>query len=284
MEHILEVLAHEHGVLVRRDHPTLTGQIDHARKRGMLQSILPGIYTAPDPDWITRARAATAFRPGCVITGAAAARLLWWPEAPLSSVAVAVPHAVSRPYPMFTFGQRRLPADLIVERDEMRIACPQASILDLIPTLGGEVIDQGLRRRSTTLADLWEALRQQPDRPLNPLRARLLHDSRDEPWSEAERHGHHLLRQGRIAGWRTNYRIVIDGVSHYADIAFPQQRVIVEIDGYAHHGTRAAFIADRWRYARLAAAGWRVLPFAASALDEDPDGFLVLVRRAVGAR
>ena len=33
---------------------------------------------------------------------------------------------------------------------------------------------------------------------------------------------------------------------------------------------------------RFAAHGWRVLPFAASSLDDDPEAFVALVRRAVG--
>lgn len=57
----------------------------------------------------------------------------------------------------------------------------------------------------------------------------------------------------------------------------------VEIDGWEHHGTRSAFVKDRWRYARLAAAHWIVLPFAAQVLTDEPDTFIELVRTAVGA-
>jgi very-short-patch-repair endonuclease len=43
------------------------------------------------------------------------------------------------------------------------------------------------------------------------------------------------------------------------DAAWRRQRLIVELDGYAFHGTRAAFERDRARDRRLAAKGWRVL-------------------------
>ncbi|MPY92844.1 MAG: hypothetical protein GEV08_07165 [Acidimicrobiia bacterium] len=33
----------------------------------------------------------------------------------------------------------------------------------------------------------------------------------------------------------------------------------MEADGWSHHGTRAAFEADRWRDLELAAMGWHVL-------------------------
>lgn len=249
---------------------------------GLLEAPLPGIYTAPDPGWHTRVRAAAAFRPGCVITGAAAAMLLWWPEVPIDAVAVAVAHDVHGTYPRYTWERRRLPLDLVADRDGVRIACPAASILDLVPTLGGNVIDEGLRRRAVTLSELWSAYRAQPYRPHNQLRVEMLNDSRHEPWSEAERKAHRLLRAARLTGWRTNHLIRIDGRNYFADIAFPAVRVIVELDGFSHHGSKKAFVDDRWRYSRFAAHGWRVLPFAASVLDDDPQGFLTLVRRAVG--
>ncbi|HWP32915.1 MAG TPA: DUF559 domain-containing protein [Solirubrobacterales bacterium] len=40
---------------------------------------------------------------------------------------------------------------------------------------------------------------------------------------------------------------------------WPQQRLIVELDGFAYHHHRAAFERDRTRDAALVAAGYRVL-------------------------
>lgn len=282
MERLAELLAHENGVLPRRDHHNIRHLLDSARRKGLLAAPLPGIYTAPDPDWHTRMRAVAAFRPGCVITGAAAALALWWPEVPITFVSATVPYEVHGTYARYQWQRRRVPADLIDDSHGLRLASPAVSVLDLLPTLGATVIDEALRRRAVTLAALWAALRAEPRRPGNRLRGALLTDSRDEPWSEAERVAHRLLRQAGLVGWRTNHRIVIDGVGYFADIAFTAERVIIEIDGFTHHGTRQAFADDRWRYSRFAAHGWRVLPFAASSLDDDPEAFVALVRRAVG--
>ena len=153
-------------------------------------------------------------------------------------------------------------------------------MLDLIPVLGGRVIDEGLRRGAVTLQGLWDAFELTRRRRENALRRELLHDSRDEPWSEAERTAHRLLRAAGIVGWRTNYRITIGDAVFFVDIAFPALRLVIEIDGWEFHGTRAAFTRDRWRYARLGAATWTVLPFAAEALD-DPDEFIAVVRTAM---
>jgi len=43
------------------------------------------------------------------------------------------------------------------------------------------------------------------------------------------------------------------------DCVWPQQRVIVELDGHAFHSTRAAYERDRRRDRALSAAGWRVI-------------------------
>jgi very-short-patch-repair endonuclease len=52
---------------------------------------------------------------------------------------------------------------------------------------------------------------------------------------------------------------VVEGFE--VDFAWPEQRLIVETDGYRRHGTRAAFERDRARDAALTAAGWRVVRF-----------------------
>ena len=44
-----------------------------------------------------------------------------------------------------------------------------------------------------------------------------------------------------------------------ADCLWRPQRLMVELDGHAAHGTRSAFEADRDRDRRLQAAGWRVV-------------------------
>ncbi len=52
---------------------------------------------------------------------------------------------------------------------------------------------------------------------------------------------------------------IVEG--HRVDFCWPELRLIVETDGYEHHGTRAAFGRDRAKDARLTVRGWRVLRF-----------------------
>ncbi|MFT4218004.1 MAG: DUF559 domain-containing protein [Micropruina sp.] len=273
-----EVLASDR-VLCRRDHHELRRPIDHCLDTGELIAVLPGIYTAPAPDLETLALAATRYQPDCVVVGAAAARLLWWPDCAVDQVDV----AVRRPSPAwqhYRAQHRIVPPDLIVERGAVRIATPALSVLDLLPALGGRVIDEALRLRAVTLPVLWQALELTAGRRGNLLRRELLIDSRDEPWSEAERATHRALRAAGITGWVTNHRIEAFDHTYFADIAFEQRRLIVEIDGQEFHNNPEAFIRDRWRWSHITAAGWRVLVFPASATSE-PAEMITLIEAAI---
>jgi very-short-patch-repair endonuclease len=55
------------------------------------------------------------------------------------------------------------------------------------------------------------------------------------------------------------------------DARWPEQRVIVECDGFAAHGTRKAFEDDRARDRALVVDGWRVIRLTWRQLTEDPD-------------
>lgn len=54
------------------------------------------------------------------------------------------------------------------------------------------------------------------------------------------------------------------------DIRWPQARLIVELDGFETHGTRAAFEDDRARDRRLLIAGWRVVRVTWRQLHRQP--------------
>ena len=52
------------------------------------------------------------------------------------------------------------------------------------------------------------------------------------------------------------------------DAVWRDARLIVELDGYATHGTRRAFEQDRARDRKLAARGWRTLRVTKRQLDD----------------
>jgi very-short-patch-repair endonuclease len=55
------------------------------------------------------------------------------------------------------------------------------------------------------------------------------------------------------------------------DLLWRESSLIVEVDGYAYHSSRAAFERDRARDAELQAAGWRVLRVTWRQIVEEPE-------------
>jgi very-short-patch-repair endonuclease len=57
---------------------------------------------------------------------------------------------------------------------------------------------------------------------------------------------------------------------HEVDFLWPAERVIVETDGWATHGTRRAFEDDRAKDATLQAAGYLVIRFTWAQIQDEP--------------
>lgn len=55
------------------------------------------------------------------------------------------------------------------------------------------------------------------------------------------------------------------------DFVWPAARLIVELDGFATHGTRRSFEADRARDRALHVAGWRVVRITWRQLRDEPE-------------
>jgi very-short-patch-repair endonuclease len=90
--------------------------------------------------------------------------------------------------------------------------------------------------------------------------------------SEFERRFFAQLRKARLPRPVVGYAIG----PYTADFAWPDERVIVETDGWGFHGHRRAFEDDRARDAHLAASGWVVVRVTWRQLCETP--MLVMVR------
>jgi very-short-patch-repair endonuclease len=270
------------GLISRRDHPALANTMAWLVRQGKLVPVLPGIYAPPElaRNVEVLMRAVSLRHPDAVVLGAAAARASFWPDAPLRTIDVAASTRLARRQG-YAFSRRHIPAELVVERAGLRYTAPALTAIDLATFECADAIDIALRTRAATLGGMYEALRLTPNRAGNLQRLELLIDSRNEPWSAAERVAHRILRAAGLTGWKTNFPVFLEGRLYYIDIAFPHLRLAIEIDGRLHAEDEDLFESDRWRQNALVADGWRVLRFTWQMLHEHPEVVVAAILQAL---
>ena len=224
-----------------------------------------GVYFVDDRPFTDAARiraAVLAFGGQAAASGLAAA---WW-----HGLTQFAPKPVEVTVPRNSHGRRRdgvrtrrrdlAPTD-IVERKGLRVTALALTVVEAAARRGGgaKLMDSALQRHAE-LPQLWRAHLRNKGRHGSPAARRLLQAASDGARSEAERLLVKLLREAGIKGWRTNYPIG----GYKVDVAFPQQKVAVEVDGWAFHSDPEAFAidrqaAERHRAARLASASVHVV-------------------------
>ena len=98
--------------------------------------------------------------------------------------------------------------------------------------------------------------------------------------SEAEERFLKLIRMAGVPAPEVNARIG----RHEVDFCWRTQRVIVEIDGYPFHSSRAALERDHRRDAQLQQMGFIVIRILARELSSEPEKVLVRVVGALAVR
>jgi very-short-patch-repair endonuclease len=163
---------------------------------------------------------------------------------------------------------------------------PERTLLDLAQQVSGRELEQALslaeRRKLVTRRKLVDVLARHPRRPgAGALRARLM--SSEEPVfarSEAEERFLGLVRRAELPAPEVN--VPLHG--YEVDFLWRQDRVAVEIDGFAFHGDRESFEADRRRAADLAARGVQVIRITWRQIANEPEATLVRLVRALAER
>jgi very-short-patch-repair endonuclease len=134
-----------------------------------------------------------------------------------------------------------------------------------VPTVGG-VVETFLVQRYLTVRTLEVALARHAVRGRPGVR--ILREVLDDlllgakpPDSVLEPAFARLLVSRSLPAPVFHHVIVTGSRSYELDFAYVDERIDVEVDGWAHHGAREAFEADRRRDAELAALGWVVVRF-----------------------
>lgn len=98
---------------------------------------------------------------------------------------------------------------------------------------------------------------------------------------ELERRFAALLYSTDLPQPRRNAHIAIEGQFFEVDCLWAEQRLIVELDGQAVHGTATAFERDRRKDRILMTGGWRVMRVTWRQLHGEPDAVIADLRRAL---
>ncbi|WHU48208.1 DUF559 domain-containing protein [Gordonia sp. L191] len=76
-----------------------------------------------------------------------------------------------------------------------------------------------------------------------------------------------IFRAAGVSGWVAN----LPTCGYVIDFAFPEQKVAVDIDGFAYHRDAVAFQRDRTKRNALIRSGWQVLNYTWADLIDRPD-------------
>lgn len=87
------------------------------------------------------------------------------------------------------------------------------------------------------------------------------------------------MRACSLTGWHSNWPVVIAGLLYYIDIAFPAQKLAIEIDERLHETKEDLFQSDRWRQNALTLAGWRVIRFTWEMVRDHPEMMIAIIRQ-----
>ncbi|MGL5405413.1 MAG: endonuclease domain-containing protein [Propionibacteriaceae bacterium] len=235
---------------------------------GDLYKPFPGVYAVASRSHETSVRltAAQAWLPKAVLIGEAA-QCVFEPGRPLKEIEMAYRNWTSASYGIKI---HRIVVPEYWVWDGLNIPDPAWNALWLAPRDEGAAIDSFLRKGGS-LNLLTEQALSFKGTAGNQLRAKILLASRDCPWSVAERYFHTFLRERKFTGWKTNVQIVTKAGTFIADVIFPSQKVVVEIDGWEFHGDRKAFETDRFKSNNLTSQGWLVIRVTWRQLSENPD-------------
>lgn len=176
----------------------------------------------------------------------------------------------------------------LVHRSDIRVRAglpvtsPIRTLIDIAPSREPRELerafDEALVRGLVRLPDLRQRVKLGADRRgLRPIRELMARETGTTfTRSQAEELFLKLVRQAQLPAPQVNAR----RHGFELDFFWEAQRVAVEIDGFAFHGTRRAFERDRRRDARLQAAGISTMRVTWRQLRDEP---LAVIARLAGA-
>lgn len=286
---IAELAAKQHGLVTAAQLRVAGVTPETVRWRvrtGWLEAVHRGVYrVGPVPAARSREMAALlACGPLAVVSGCTA--LVLW-RAGLdhvrggAAVDIAVPGGSGvRTRPGIRVHRvAALPPEDVAELDGIRITTVTRSIIDaacvLRPRELRRVVAVAVRDHGLDAGALEERCNR--GRGSAVLRALLRDGVPSLTRSEAETKLLDLVTRARLP--RPDVNVRVDGME--VDFLWRSERVVVEVDGYAYHGSRSSFEGDRRRDADLVAQGYRVMRVTWQQLTREAEATLARITRAL---
>ena len=170
----------------------------------------------------------------------------------------------------------RLPPDEITIHDGIPVTTVPRTIFDLAaverPSRVERAFNEAEVRRLTDPLSLWDLLQRYPRaRGTRTIRAILAAEPEGITREELEHRFREFTDEYRLPRPKFNHHIAVGDQLIEADCVWLEEQVIVELDGYATHGTPRAFESDRLKDRALAVNEWRPIRVTWRQLHEDPD-------------
>jgi very-short-patch-repair endonuclease len=288
---IAERAAQQRGVVTRDqllDAGLTPAGIDHRLRSGRLHALYRGVYLlghAVPPPGARELGAVLACGPGSVASHRTAAAM--WKL--LSHVPGEVDVTVAGRRCESKCGIRVHRTAALHRRDVRRfhgipITTPARTLLDLAGTVASRDLERAFAeahaRRLTRRGEMLSVLARVGPRPgVAALRSLIEADAGPAfTRSEAEDRFLALIRAAELPEPEVNVRIG----RHQVDVLWRERRLVVEVDGFAFHSSRAAFERDRRRDAELVALGFRVIRVSWREIVDRPEALVARLAAALG--
>jgi very-short-patch-repair endonuclease len=290
---IASLASRQHGVVARRqllESGVSRRTIEGALVRGALHPVHLGVYSAGHAVLGFRGRwmaAVLASGPDSVLSHRAAAQLWDLLEWTRPALEVTRPRNFRR-RPGIAAHRSTLPGDERTSVDGIPVTSVPRTILDLAAVLGRSKLERAMNeaevRGLTDRLSLPDLLERHPRRRgAATLRSILDRGSgRGVPVNDLEGSFAALIASHGLPSPRFNGDLAVRGRFIRPDAMWVREKLIVELDGRAVHGTVRAFETDRERDRLLVSEGWRVIRVTWRQLREDPLAVAADLRAALG--
>jgi very-short-patch-repair endonuclease len=178
---------------------------------------------------------------------------------------------------------RRLDRRDTTRRFGLPITTVPRTLLDCAEVLDGRtferMIEDAFAQKRVTERQLRAVIARSPGRRGGAVLAGLLDYRGDDGYtrSRAEDAMRRLTRRARLPAPKANEKVA----GYEVDFYWPDHRVIVEVDSWAHHSSRTAFERDRRKRADLEAAGYPVIPITWRQMTEEPEATAARISAAL---